>query len=127
MNQQPFVINTNTALWEFLPIPFLNDELPVKTCLACPDTGMMIWKLRYPAGFTTVEHWHNCAHGMYVLEGHLVTSQGEFGPGNFVWFPEGSVMFHGARSDNDALVLFITNKTFDIHFIAEEGHPKVIE
>jgi len=31
MNQQPFVINTNTAPWEFLPIPFLNDELPVKT------------------------------------------------------------------------------------------------
>ncbi len=44
MNQQPFVINTNTAPWEFLPVPFLNSELPVKTCLACPDTGMMIWK-----------------------------------------------------------------------------------
>lgn len=34
MNQQPFVINTNTAPWEFLHVPFLNSELPVKTCLA---------------------------------------------------------------------------------------------
>jgi anti-sigma factor ChrR (cupin superfamily) len=73
--------------WEFIPISFLNDVLPVKTCLQDPDTGMMVWKLRYPAGFRTVEHWHNCAHGMYVLEGHLVTSEGEFGPGSFVWFP----------------------------------------
>ena len=82
MVDQPFVLNTNTMPWEFIPIPFLNSELPVKTCLQDPDTGMMIWKLRYPAGFRTVEHWHHCAHGMYVLEGHLVTSQGEFGPGN---------------------------------------------
>lgn len=125
MVDQPFVLNTNTMPWEFIPIPFLNSELPVKTCLQDPDTGMMIWKLRYPAGFRTVEHWHHCAHGMYVLEGHLVTSQGEFGPGNFVWFPEGSVMLHGARSDNDALMLFITNKPFDIHFTAEEGLPNL--
>jgi hypothetical protein len=32
-------------------------------------------------------------------------------------------MFHGARSDNDVLMLFITNKPFDIHFPAEAGMP----
>lgn len=120
---QAFSINTNTAPWELLPVPYLDAELPVKTCLNCADTGVTIWKLRYPAGFTTVEHWHKCAHGMYVLEGNLVTSAGEFGPGSFVWFPEGCVMFHGARADNDVIVLFITNKAFDIHFTAEEGLP----
>ncbi|MDC4876266.1 DUF4437 domain-containing protein [Acinetobacter baumannii] len=117
------VVNTNTIPWEYIPIPFLHSELPVKTCVQCPDTGMTIWKLRYPAGFRTVEHWHNCAHGMYILEGHIVTSEGEFGPGNFIWFPERTIMFHGAREDNDVLMLFITNKNFDIHFIEEEGKP----
>ena len=116
MMDKPFVLNTNTMPWEFIPIPFLNSELPVKTCLQDPDTGMMIWKLRYPAGFRTVEHWHNCAHGMYVLDGILVTSVGEFGPGSFVWFPEGETMFHGAQEDNDVTFLFITDKNFDIHY-----------
>lgn len=101
----------------------LKSELPVKTCLQSPDTGIMIWRLRYPAGFSTVEHWHNCAHGMYVLEGYLATSEDEFGLGSFVWLPEGAIMFHGARSDNDVLMLFITNKPFDIHFTAEAGMP----
>jgi hypothetical protein len=31
-----------------------------------------------------------------VLEGELVTHKGTFGPGSFVWFPEGEVMEHGA-------------------------------
>ena len=54
---------------------------------------------------------------MYVLEGTLVTNAGQFGPGNFVWFPEGAVMEHGASAEGDATVLFITNKPFDIHYV----------
>jgi hypothetical protein len=63
---------------------------------------------------------------MYVLEGVLVTSAGNFGPGNFVWFPEGTTMFHGAQSDNDVTFLFITNKPFDIHFTHIEGERSKI-
>jgi quercetin dioxygenase-like cupin family protein len=29
-------------------------------------------------------HTHPCTHGIYVLEGTLVTHDGEYGPGNFV-------------------------------------------
>jgi hypothetical protein len=29
---------------------------------------------------------------MFVLEGTLVTSAGNYGPGTFVWFPEGTLM-----------------------------------
>ena len=53
---------------------------------------------------------------MYVLEGTLVTHDGSYGPGSFVWFPEGMVMEHGATAATDVTVLFITNKRFEIHY-----------
>jgi hypothetical protein len=54
---------------------------------------------------------------MYVLEGTLVTHKGKFGPGSFVWFPEGEVMEHGASPEGDVVVLFITNKSFRIDYV----------
>jgi quercetin dioxygenase-like cupin family protein len=53
---------------------------------------------------------------MYVLEGVLQTHEGTYGPGSFVWFPEGPVMEHGATADGDVTVVFITNKRFEIHY-----------
>jgi len=47
----------------------------------------------------------------------LNTHKGTYGPGNFVWFPEGGIMEHGATADADCTFLFITNKTFDIHHV----------
>ena len=55
--------------------------------------------------------------GMYVLEGNLVTHAGTFGPGTFVWFPEGEVMEHGASAEGDVVVVFITNKPFRIDYV----------
>jgi len=57
---------------------------------------------------------------MYVLEGKLVTHVGTFGPGMFVWFPEGEVMEHGASSEGDVKVLFVTNKPFRIDYVSRE-------
>ncbi len=54
---------------------------------------------------------------MYVLEGTLVTHAGSFGPGHFVWFPQGEEMEHGATAETDVVVLFITNKPFEIHYL----------
>ena len=82
-----------------------------------PDTGMEVRIVRYPAGFTNPLHTHHCAHGMYVLEGTLVTREGSYGEGSFVWFPEGNMMEHGATAEKDVTVLFITNKPFDIHYV----------
>ena len=48
----------------------------------------------------------------------LVTHKGKFGPGNFVWFPEGEVMEHGASADGDVVVVFITNKPFRIDYVS---------
>ena len=50
------------------------------------------------------------------LDGTLVTHDGRYGPGSFVWFPEGPEMQHGATAEEDVTVLFITNKPFDIHY-----------
>ncbi|HEX2988347.1 MAG TPA: cupin domain-containing protein [Chloroflexota bacterium] len=80
------------------------------------ETGMRVNLCFYPKGFVTKWHTHPCAHGMYVLEGILKTHEGVYGPGSFVWFPEGIVAEHGATAETDVLTLFITNKRFDITY-----------
>ena len=120
-SSEVFSIDTNKQPWDLREVVELDASFPVKLLVADSETGMRVLKIRYQAGFTNISHWHNCAHGMYVLDGVLVTSAGSFGPGNFVWFPEGTTMFHGAQSDNDVTFLFITNKAFDIHFTHIEG------
>ncbi|PMS38428.1 uncharacterized protein DUF4437 [Trinickia symbiotica] len=115
------VVDTNTVPWTQLSVPELNASILQKVCIVDGETGMSVAKVCYKAGFTNVSHWHNCAHGMYVLDGILVTSAGSFGPGSFVWFPEGTTMSHGAQGDNDVTFLFITNKPFDIHYTHVEG------
>ena len=114
-------IDTNKQSWERRDLPEIDASFFVKPLIVDGETGMRVTKICYKAGFTNTSHWHNCAHGMYVLDGVLVTSAGSFGPGSFVWFPEGTTMFHGAQSDNDVTFLFITNKPFDIHFTHIEG------
>jgi hypothetical protein len=120
-SSEVFSIDTNKQPWEVRELVEIDASVLVKLLVADSETGMRVLKIRYQAGFTNISHWHNCAHGMYVLDGVLVTSAGSFGPGNFVWFPEGTTMFHGAQSDNDVTFLFITNKAFDIHFTHIEG------
>ena len=94
----------------------LGRNLYRKDLFTDPETGMEVRLVRYPAGIVNPRHTHPCAHGMYVLEGTLVTHQGSFGPGSFVWFPEGEVMEHGASAEGDATVLFVTNKPFRIDY-----------
>ncbi|NMH99283.1 DUF4437 domain-containing protein [Pseudonocardia sp. K10HN5] len=107
--------------WGELFIEQLKVGIPIKEFISDPDTGMSVQKIKYEAGFTNTWHRHNCAHGMYVLDGILQTHAGSFGPGSFVWFPEGIEMEHGATQDNDVTVLFITNKPFDIIYTFEEN------
>jgi quercetin dioxygenase-like cupin family protein len=82
---------------------------------------MEVRLVRYPAGVINARHTHPCAHGMYVLEGRLQTHEGVYGPGTFVWFPEGMTMEHGATAEGDVTVVFITNKPFEIHYVGTEA------
>ena len=110
------VFDSNTIPWEERFVPELGKALFAKQFLEDPDTGVTVRMVKYPAGFMNTWHTHPCAHGIFVLEGTLVTHEGSFGPGNFVWFPEGSVMEHGAAAEQDVTVLFITNKPFQIDY-----------
>ena len=112
--------DSNAMPWGELYVEQLKMGIPVKEFIADPDTGTTVLKIRYAAGFTNPRHRHNCSHGIYVLDGILNTHAGSFGPGSFVWFPEGMWMEHGATKDNDVICLFITNKTFDIHYAFED-------
>ena len=109
-------IDTNSQPWEERPNEHIGRPIYRKNLIQDPETGMEVRLVRYPAGAVNPRHTHPCAHGMYVLEGRLVTHDGEYGPGHFVWFPEGSVMEHGATATQDVTVLFVTNKPFEIHY-----------
>lgn len=110
------VIDSNALPWEERPNEKIGRSLYRKNLIVDPETGMEVRLVRYPAGAINPLHTHPCAHGMYVLEGTLVTHDGQYGPGHFVWFPEGSLMEHGATAEQDVTVLFITNKSFEIHY-----------
>ncbi|MES2148976.1 MAG: cupin domain-containing protein [Pseudomonadota bacterium] len=114
-----FSIDTNTMPWQEMRLEAIDASILIKGLMADPDTGMSVAKIRYRAGFTNDWHRHNCAHGIYVLDGVLQTHAGAFGPGSFAWFPEGIEMQHGATQDNDVTMLFITNKPFDVHYRSE--------
>lgn len=114
--KEVIAIHTHMCPWEERFNEKLQRVLYRKTLLEDPDTGMQIRLVRYPAGVMNVWHTHPCGHGMYVLEGTLVTHAGSHGPGGFVWFPEGSLMQHGAGDREDVVALFITNKHFEIYY-----------
>jgi quercetin dioxygenase-like cupin family protein len=110
------VIDANSLPWEERFNEKIGRSLYRKNLFTDPETGTEIRLVRYPAGIINPRHTHPCAHGMYVLEGTLVTHEGRFGAGSFVWFPEGETMEHGAAAEQDVIVLFITNKPFEIHY-----------
>ena len=111
-----FALDSNALPWEerinsHLPAPIFRKVLHTDA-----ETGVFFQLVRYPRGVINPGHTHPCAHAIYVLEGILVTHRGHYGPGAFVWFPEGNVMEHGATAEGDVTVLFITNKRFEIHY-----------
>jgi quercetin dioxygenase-like cupin family protein len=112
-----FGVDTHTIPWEERVTEQIGKPIFRKELFSDPETGMLVRLVRYPAGVVNPRHTHPCGHGMYVLEGSLVTHKGTFGPGNFVWFPEGEVMEHGATPAGDVVVVFITNKPFRIDYL----------
>ena len=115
------VIDTYTMPWEERFNEKIGRALFRKELYIDPETNALIRLVRYPAGVINPSHTHPCGHGMYVLEGTLVTHAGMFGPGMFVWFPEGEVMEHGASPEGDVTVLFVTNKAFRIDYVDEKS------
>ena len=117
---QLIVTDANTMPWEESFNEKIGRSTFRKELYKDPETGALVRLVRYPAGVINPSHTHPCGHGMFVLEGTLVTHTGSFGPGMFVWFPEGEVMEHGASAAGDVTVLFVTNKTFRIDYTGEK-------
>jgi quercetin dioxygenase-like cupin family protein len=112
-----YAVNVAEMPWQERFNEKLGRALYRKDLYTDPASGKEIRLVRYPAGVINPAHTHPCGHGMYVLEGTLVTHAGRYGPGSFVWFPEGEVMEHGASAEGDVTVVFITNKAFRIDYV----------
>lgn len=119
---QLIAVDSNAMPWEERFNDRIGRALYRKELFIDQDTGMEVRLVRYPAGIINPLHTHPCAHGMYVLQGTLVTHAGSYKPGTFVWFPEGEAMEHGASADGDVVVVFITNKPFRIDYIDKDEH-----
>jgi hypothetical protein len=63
-SSEVFSIDTNKQPWERRELPEIDASFLVKLLVADSETGMMVLKVCYKAGFTKISHWHNCAHGM---------------------------------------------------------------
>lgn len=111
-----FALDSTSMAWEQRINPHLPAPIYRKVLHTDPETGVFFQIVRYPRGVINPSHTHPCAHAMYVLEGTLVTHKGRFGPGTFVWFPEGEVMSHGGAEEGDAIVLLVSNKAFSIQY-----------
>lgn len=114
---QPLIFDSNAMPWEERPNARVGRSCFRKMFLQDPERGTRINLLKYPAGFMTPKHRHPCGHGIFVLEGTVRTSDGDLGPGSFIWYPEGSVAEHGATDEGEAVVLFMTDKKFDIEYL----------
>lgn len=115
-NSDYLAIDTGSIPWEERFREEIGKNIFRKLLFTEPETGCLFQMVRYPAGVMNPRHTHPCGHAIFVLEGTLVTHRGEYGPGSFVWFPEGEAMEHGATAEEDVTVLFITNKAFEIHY-----------
>lgn len=118
----PIIRRESDLLW----LPLIEDgeqHFILQDVLTPDEVGFHIQVLDYPPKYTTVWHIHHCSHAIYVLDGMLKTHEGYYGPGSFIWGPEGQKMEHGATDDTNAVVLFITDKPFDLIYLSEDEIP----
>jgi len=121
VKKDQFALDTNSMEWEKRWSEYNQKDMAFQMLIKDDEAGMMIRRIIYPKGYTTRWHTHTCSHGIYVLKGKLRTDKGIYGPGSFVWFPEGILMEHGATEEEDLEILFINNKVFTIDF--QDGGP----
>jgi quercetin dioxygenase-like cupin family protein len=113
-------IDNGSTEWDLSHNPKLGIDLGRLMLRKDPDSRAEIRMIRYPKGVLNPEHTHPCGHGIFVLEGKLQTHNGTYGPGTWVWFPQGETMEHGATDEGDMVGIFITDGAFEIHYKDEE-------
>ncbi len=115
-SEQYTAIDTTAVEWDKSFNPKLGVDLGRLMLRKDPKNGAEIRMIRYPKGIVNPGHTHPCGHGIFVLEGKLRTHRGTYGPGTWVWFPEGETMEHGATDEGDMIGIFITDGAFEIFY-----------
>jgi quercetin dioxygenase-like cupin family protein len=103
--------------WSDRVNPVTGASYRVARLVKDPETGAEAMLVHYPAASVTPLHDHPCGHGLLVIVGTLVTQSGTYGPGDLVWYPEGTSGTHGAGPDGPLTVLLFTNKPFAIRYL----------
>lgn len=120
--KEPKVFSVTDKDW--IPVEQPPGSVFYDKLMISDETGMIVNMTHYPKGYWKPYHRHNLSHGLYVISGKLKTDHGVYGPGSFIWHPEGYKGGHGATEDEDCTFLFIGNKPFDIEFLEEDEEEK---
>lgn len=115
--QKPIYFDSENLPWEIITDEHLGKQFKDMKMIFHEDTGMCVNLSVYPKGYYKTKHVHECSHGILVLKGTLKTDEGEFGPGTFVWYPEGTVMSHGATDREECLFLYIQDKNGSLTYL----------
>lgn len=118
---QPQIYDTNRMPWFVRPTSTDKKVFGQKHFFDDPDMHSDCMLYYYPAGFTTYMHTHPCSHGHYILEGQMKVNSDYYGPGTFIWYPEGCVAEHGATFCEGAKVLMFSNKKFSVNYCKDEA------
>ena len=113
-------IDTVAMPWEERYQAALGKSNFRKLLLQDPDTGMEIRLLRLPGAGSRPPGIPTTAPTACTCSKAPLSRRPDLRP-RFVWFPVGMLMEHGAPADSDVVMLFITNKKFDIHSSKSRG------
>ncbi|MGI6500841.1 MAG: cupin domain-containing protein [Anaerostipes sp.] len=127
MELKPVIMDSGRIPWFYRPNSATGKIFGKKALHLDEDTQMVIDYMDYPAGFTTIAHKHLSSHGLFVLEGQLKVDEEYYGPGTFVWFPEGVIATHGAAENEGVKCLLISNKAFSIEYVGDEKNNTGLE
>lgn len=96
--------------WEQKHDPVANVDFRGKTLYEDPSTGLSVLYSNYPKGYCKPPHHHTYAQGIFVLKGKMLANGKVYLPGDFVWFPAGSVGTHGATDEEELYFIVINDR-----------------
>lgn len=100
--------------WEYKRDPVAKVTFRGKTLYKNPETGLSILYSNYPKGYCKPPHHHTYGQGIFVLKGDMLANGARYHPGDFVWFPAGSVGTHGATDEEDLYFLVLNDCDGDL-------------
>lgn len=117
--QKPIYFDTKNLPWETIMDEHQEKQFQDMKLILNEDSGLLVNLSINPKGYYKAKHVHECSHGILVLKGTFKTDEGEFGPGTFIWYPEGTVMSHGATDREECIFLYIQDQKGELIYLDE--------